>query len=571
MSLMAKINHIFERRWLGILLLGAFFVSTPALIAYAAVSINHPASGFSITSKYSVRSDPFAPGKLDAHKGVDYGTPVGTVINLVNGTAPKAVACEFEAGYGKFARVQYECDVELHYGHLLECNASGRSVVTGGAKGNPNSGSSTGPHLHYTMKLGNARVDAEKYFEMGSPDLCNQDVRKQLIDDANAKAKGLAGKDGTIAPVQDGGSSTHVPGSSNDGTGTVIVGGDAYNAPTRGGYSVITMPDGRVIIVPDESFTPDDGQVLPPGDAANLTPEGKADHEVTGCATDTWKAMVNQSVLQARREMAMNQRFVAKPDSVLAYSCLHIAMDKVRENLGPVFSETKRWVNVEVDILGKTVTLNKELGESSLDGALVNAAYDPYERWLNANFNHDFLGGLVEGGHSGHDAHPHDQGYSGCATMQDVWKAAKCMNMTDSPMFPRFEDLINNDPRNYPHGMSCNNTGITQDMINIAKGTQVKFDKIETHFDILLPGEDEDGNVTCHPPIRTGVKVIRMESEAVADCNEDDSCFEKNAQEGARISKPKEYEDGICVTVGCSYQNKEAGLGECLPERAVEE
>jgi hypothetical protein len=178
------------------------------------------------------------------------------------------------------------------------------------------------------------------------------------------------------------------------------------------------------------------------------------------------------------------------------------------------------------------------------------------------------LGGLVEGDAGGEDGHnhTHDQAYSGCSTMQDVWKTAKCMNMTDDPMFPKFEDLIDNDPRKYPHGYECNYTGITQEMIDVAKGRDVKFDKVETYLDMLYPTEDEEGNATCHDPIRTGVTVVRMESAGVPieDCFENPDCGQSNAPEEARISQEKQYEDGLCITIGCSYQNTDGGEGECV-------
>jgi hypothetical protein len=278
---------------------------------------------------------------------------------------------------------------------------------------------------------------------------------------------------------------------------------------------------------------------MPPTTEEFIQSTSNTNNPVTGCATDTWTAMVNQSVLQTRREMAINQRYIVKPDSVMAYSCLSEQFTLVGKHAG-VLSESQRWANKQVDILnGNTVTVTVDMGSNSLDGAINNVATEPYEFFLQSFYNYDFLAGQAPGltGSPQGDEDGMSQAHAPCGAMSKVWQIAKCMNVTDDPLFPKFEELIGKDPRKFPSNYACNDTGITQNMINIARGSEVKKDNVDTYLEMLYTG-------ACHPPIRTGITVYRREGEG-------------------QISKERTYSDGLCITIGCSYQNSGSGNGRC--------
>ncbi len=545
-----------RRQFLATVGLAIFLTLTPAIIAYAAVVFQRPVNS-GPGSGFGMRMHPIKK-TMRPHKGTDYPVPTGTNVNIGQGVT--GMECKSDPdGYGSYAVVNYECNVQAKYAHLSKCDASSRTVISG------NSGGSTGPHLHFEILLGGAVVSAEEAY---GKDLCDPAVREELIKSANEKLNGQAGKDGAVAPVKDGaGSSTYVPPGSGGG-GTIPDGaGGTITLPPGGGYYIIEDEDGRITIIADPNVD-NHLPTLPPGTPPDLTPDTETDNEVTGCATDTWTAMVNQSVLQTRREMIANQTYIAKPDSVMAYACLTEHIKAVREDLGPIFSETKRWVNVEVDLMPKIVTLNKELGEYSLDGAITNVALTPYESWLRSNFSHDFLGGTAESGGEGasHEGHLHveDQAYTGCGEMAQVWKLAKCKNVDEEQMFYKFEDLISNDPRKYPERYECNNTGITQAQIDTAKGKEVKFDKVDSYLDLLYPGKGG----TCAPAVKTGVTVITKKLGATPppqNCppgTESYGCGSsgggQQGQDNDRISQEETYPDALCLTIGCSY-DKESG------------
>lgn len=200
---------------------------------------------------------------------------------------------------------------------------------------------------------------------------------------------------------------------------------------------------------PIEPPTPDDPGT--PGGDPNLTPPpapGAEPEKMTGCAADTWTAMVNQAVMETRREDILNKRFIVKPDSVIDYSCFDLHVKKVADDAGPIFSETKKWANLPVDLIGKVVTVKRELGSKSLDGAIMDIVQSVATNYRRRQFNQPLLSGATPV--------PASAGSSNCDVMAKVWKAAKCKNFDGASVFYTFDDLKTAEPREYPPNMSCN-------------------------------------------------------------------------------------------------------------------
>lgn len=486
------------------------------------------------TSSFGRRESPCA-GCSTNHRGQDYRARTPTTVQ----TNAPVTSCGWSNGYGWLAVVTRTCangnTVTERYAHLTQCPANGATSVLTGA-----SGRGTGPHLHYEVLLGGSHVNPVTAL---GQNLCDADVRRNLLE--QARQDGIQGGGGGATaptnPTAGGGGSTGTSTGSTGGTGgpggvpTTGAGTGGGTSTGTGGYN---PPPPRPPIVP---------AVIPPT-TGSVVPTGGEGGDVTGCATDTWTAMVNQSVLQTRREMLMNQRYIAKADSVFAYSCFNEAYASAGQNLG-IFSESERWSNRQVDIIGRTVTLNVNMGQYSLDGAIANAVDSALEIYLGSDFNHELLGGLLSGALSAEEeAGDEDHGHSHaatqygqpCGTMNRVWQMAKCHNVTDDPLFYRFEDLIDNDPRIYPHVYACEDSGVTQAMIDIARHENVLYDDIEPRLSMLFP---EDG--ACHAPIPTGLTVSRQVGSG-------------------RITEEVTYDDALCITAGCSYQNPQfSGLGTC--------
>lgn len=115
-----------------------------------------------ITSQFGWRVHPMT--RVDAyHSGIDVAAPAGAVIKAAaDGTV---TAAGWEGGYGIRVIIDHGFGIETLYGH---CS---KTLVKPGQKvkrGDPiarvgNTGVSTGPHLHYEVRLEGDAVDPEQY------------------------------------------------------------------------------------------------------------------------------------------------------------------------------------------------------------------------------------------------------------------------------------------------------------------------------------------------------------------------------------------------------------------------
>jgi murein DD-endopeptidase MepM/ murein hydrolase activator NlpD len=93
-------------------------------------------------------------GGANGHPGIDLGAPYGTQINAAHrGTV---IYAGWESGYGNFIQIRHENNVVTCYGHLSKILVHvGQYVDTGQEIGLEGStGHSTGPHLHFEVRLG---------------------------------------------------------------------------------------------------------------------------------------------------------------------------------------------------------------------------------------------------------------------------------------------------------------------------------------------------------------------------------------------------------------------------------
>ncbi|PUB19126.1 murein DD-endopeptidase MepM/ murein hydrolase activator NlpD [Yoonia sediminilitoris] len=117
-------------------------------------------SNFRFTSGFGQRW-----GRL--HAGTDFAGPVGTPIySTADGVVTHA---GWSSGYGRLIKIRHEFGIETRYAHLNAMNVKvGQRVSRGeriGAMGN--SGRSTGPHLHYEVRVGGEPVNPMIYIKAG--------------------------------------------------------------------------------------------------------------------------------------------------------------------------------------------------------------------------------------------------------------------------------------------------------------------------------------------------------------------------------------------------------------------
>jgi len=138
-------------------------VSTP-VFAPAKVSIpsRNPLDGAALTSGYGMRTHPVLGGRR-AHKGVDLAQPTGTpVYATADGVISRA---DWFSSYGLFISVEHGGNIQTRYGHLSRLNvAAGQQVKKGDLIGYVGStGRSTGPHLHYEVRIAGVAVNPIPY------------------------------------------------------------------------------------------------------------------------------------------------------------------------------------------------------------------------------------------------------------------------------------------------------------------------------------------------------------------------------------------------------------------------
>lgn len=115
-----------------------------------------------VTSSYGGRNYPL-DGSYDFHLGTDiaadYGTPV---ISFKGGTV---IIADYHWSYGNYVVVDHGNGMSTLYGHMSSLNVSaGDTVAAGQRLGSIGStGSSTGPHLHFEVRINGVVEDAATY------------------------------------------------------------------------------------------------------------------------------------------------------------------------------------------------------------------------------------------------------------------------------------------------------------------------------------------------------------------------------------------------------------------------
>ena len=118
-----------------------------------------------VTSSFGEREDPFN-GEGAFHSGIDISAPSGSPVRA---TADGEVSdASMGAGYGREVVLNHGHDLMTVYGHLSAIAVlPGQHVTRGEVIGYVGqSGRSTGPHLHYEVRVHNVPVNPHKYLRV---------------------------------------------------------------------------------------------------------------------------------------------------------------------------------------------------------------------------------------------------------------------------------------------------------------------------------------------------------------------------------------------------------------------
>lgn len=133
-----------------------------------------PVEHLQFTSNFGIRSDPFR-GTAAMHAGVDIPGPTGTPIYA---TADGMVShADRQGGYGNMVEINHGKGIATRYGHLSKILvADGQQVKRGQLIALMGStGRSTGPHLHYEVRMDGHAVNPVPFLTSADYLLAAQD------------------------------------------------------------------------------------------------------------------------------------------------------------------------------------------------------------------------------------------------------------------------------------------------------------------------------------------------------------------------------------------------------------
>ncbi len=142
-----------------------------------------PVDGARISSGFGMRFHPVL-GYSRMHKGIDFAVPVGTPVMAAGGGTVESAG--WVNGYGNFMVVDHGSGYETAYGHLSRF-ANGMRRGSHVHQGeviafSGNTGLSTGPHLHYEIRINKSQVNPLTVKVARGRLLAGRDLRDFLME-----------------------------------------------------------------------------------------------------------------------------------------------------------------------------------------------------------------------------------------------------------------------------------------------------------------------------------------------------------------------------------------------------
>jgi murein DD-endopeptidase MepM/ murein hydrolase activator NlpD len=154
-----------------------------APVAKVSIPSQMPLEKATLTSDFGMRIHPVLGGRR-AHKGIDLAAPSGTPVYA---TADGLVGmAQWFSSYGNYVQIEHGAGLETRFGHLSGYTVrAGDRVTKGQLIGYVGStGRSTGPHLHYEVRIAGDAVNPLPY------------MVETTAQEAFALARGEGGKGG---------------------------------------------------------------------------------------------------------------------------------------------------------------------------------------------------------------------------------------------------------------------------------------------------------------------------------------------------------------------------------------
>ena len=131
-----------------------------------------PAEGTMVSSSYGLRRDPFT-GEAAMHSGLDFRGAIGAPIHAA--AKGRVTFVGVKGGYGNAIEISHGNGLMTRYAHMSGFKARvGQEVAAGDVIGLIGStGRSTGPHLHFEVRVNDRAVNPRTFLE-NAPELLQQ-------------------------------------------------------------------------------------------------------------------------------------------------------------------------------------------------------------------------------------------------------------------------------------------------------------------------------------------------------------------------------------------------------------
>jgi len=122
-----------------------------------------------LESGFGGRRNPFGGGSYEFHSGQDIDAPWGAPV--IAGATGRVSFVGWQNGYGQLVVIDHGSGLTTRYGHLSQITVSvGQMVKRADFLGRVGStGRSTGPHLHYEVRINDEPVNPLQYLLTRNP------------------------------------------------------------------------------------------------------------------------------------------------------------------------------------------------------------------------------------------------------------------------------------------------------------------------------------------------------------------------------------------------------------------
>lgn len=125
-----------------------------------------PLVDYDLTSSFGARNDPIN-AMTGVHEGIDMGAPIGTKVSSTG--EGLVIWAGWKERYGNLIEIEHSSGVQTRYAHLAKVNVKvGDHVHRGQLIGTVgDTGRTTGPHLHYEVRIDEMAVNPMRFITVG--------------------------------------------------------------------------------------------------------------------------------------------------------------------------------------------------------------------------------------------------------------------------------------------------------------------------------------------------------------------------------------------------------------------